>query len=81
MLRSTLTVLPIAVSGMVTLAAHGRAQETIEILEPAEWRTDATRGIGVVHRRGLRIVGIARSSAGIDRVTLNGADAALSGTA
>ena len=81
MLRSTLTVLLIAVSGMVTLPAHGRAQETIEILEPAEWRTDATRGIGVVHRRGLRIVGIARSSAGIDRVTLNGADAALSGTA
>lgn len=58
----------------------GTAQETIEILEPAAWRSDATRGIGVRQRRGLRVMGIARSNAGVDRVTLNGAEAALTGT-
>jgi len=66
---------------MFTCPAYGQSRERIEILEQADWRADATRGIGVTRRRGLRIVGIARSSAGIDRVTIDGAEAALSGTA
>ena len=59
---------------------YGQAREAIEILEPAAWRNDVTRGIVVRQRKGLRVVGIARSNAGIDRVTLNGAEAALTGT-
>ena len=59
---------------------YGQAREAIEILEPAAWRNDVTRGIVVRQRKGLRVVGIARSNAGIDRVTLNGAESALTGT-
>ena len=73
-------LLLIVAAGMFACPALGQSRQTIEIVEPAAWRDDATRGIGVRRKRGLRIVGIARSNAGIDRVTLNGAAAALSGT-
>ena len=80
-LRLTVPVLLTAALGVLTSQAYGQSEQTIEILEPAAWRTDATRGIGVRRRRSVRVVGIARSTAGIDRVLLNGAEAALSGTA
>lgn len=79
MLRSQAALVAMGL-GLLVGPTPVRARQAIEILEPAAWRADATRGIGVRQRRGLRVVGIARSSAGVDRVTLNGADAALTGT-
>jgi len=80
MTRSTAALLLAATLLVVAQDARAQARQTLEILEPAAWRSDATRGIVVRQKRGLRVVGVARSAAGIDRVTLNGADAALTGT-
>ncbi|MDA0329386.1 MAG: caspase family protein [Gemmatimonadetes bacterium] len=73
-------VLQMAAMALVAFPAFGQARPVIEIVEPAAWSSDATRGIGVRRTRGLRVVGTASSNAGIDRVTLNGAETALSGT-
>ena len=78
MLRPPVAVIATAALGLLCAPLEG--QSTIEILEPAAWRADTTRGIVVRQRKGLRVVGIARSNAGVDRVTLNGAEAALTGT-
>lgn len=67
------------VLGGMAVPLSAQSQASIEILEPAAWQGQDTRGIGVRQRLGLRVEGIARSEGRIDRVTLNGAEAALTG--
>lgn len=54
-------------------ASEGR----ISILEPAEWREEAVRGILIRPPGSIRIVGLAHHPTGIDRVMVNGVGANL----
>jgi tetratricopeptide (TPR) repeat protein len=66
-----------AAAPAATAVAVEDSRNYVQILEPKEWSSVATRSITVAPRSSIRVVGLAQHSAGVARIDVNGVRAAF----